>query len=80
MASLLCPYLGSIGLKLAVWWGCGSIGQILTGLSGVQAPAEFYNAKDSWYKTWNPEENNGEGAAMAVDYIRVWASDVIKEE
>ncbi len=45
----------------------------------LQAMGQFQAAKDTWYKTWNPEENNGEGAAMAVDYIRVWASDVIKE-
>ncbi len=45
----------------------------------LQAMAAFHAAKDTWYKTWNPEENNGEGASMAVDYVRVWASDVIRE-
>jgi len=41
---------------------------------------DFYNAKGSWYPTWTPEENNGEGAAMVVDYVRVWASEIPKEE
>lgn len=39
---------------------------------------DFFHAKSSWLPTWNLEENNGEGAAMVVDYIRVWASDVTK--
>ena len=41
--------------------------------------ADFWNAKAQWLPTWNLEENNGEGAALAVDYIKVWASDVVKQ-
>jgi len=37
------------------------------------APLEFWNAKSSWYETWNPTENNGEDAAMKIDYVKVWA-------
>ncbi|XP_071954283.1 beta-1,3-glucan-binding protein-like [Antedon mediterranea] len=37
------------------------------------APKDFWNAKDSWYKTWHPTENNGEGAAMQIDYVKVWS-------
>lgn len=33
---------------------------------------EFWAAKDNWYPTWNPTQNNGEDAAMKVDYVRVW--------
>jgi hypothetical protein len=33
---------------------------------------DFWNAKTNWYPTWNPDVNNGEDAAMQVDYIRVW--------
>ncbi len=32
------------------------------------APFDFYNAKDTWYATWEAED-----AAMQVDYIKVWA-------
>ena len=28
--------------------------------------------------TWNLDENNGEDAALAVDYVKIWASDVVK--
>jgi len=38
-----------------------------------QASLDFWNAKNQWYPTWTPEENNGENAAMQVDYIKVWA-------
>ncbi|KAF9950108.1 hypothetical protein BGZ72_008168 [Mortierella alpina] len=34
---------------------------------------EFYDAKDSWYPSWGPE--NGLDRAMAVDYIRVFKND-----
>ncbi|XP_072018556.1 beta-1,3-glucan-binding protein-like [Amphiura filiformis] len=37
------------------------------------APRDFWLAKDQWYPTWFPTVNNGEGAAMEVDYVRVWA-------
>jgi beta-glucanase (GH16 family) len=33
---------------------------------------EFWNARDTWYPTWNPTASNGENAAMQIDYIRVW--------
>nr|AEE89455.1 beta-glucan recognition protein [Tapes literatus] len=33
---------------------------------------DFWNARGQWYPTWNPDKNNGEDAAMQVDYIRVW--------
>ena len=33
---------------------------------------DFWNARDSWYPTWFPFEDNGEGAAMKIDYIRVY--------
>jgi len=33
---------------------------------------DFYDAKDSWYPTWQPEVNNGENAAMQVKSVRVW--------
>lgn len=36
------------------------------------APREFWLAKNNWYPTWNPTANNGEDAAMKVDYVRVW--------
>ena len=33
--------------------------------------SDFWNARNSWYPTWAPTENNGEQAAMKVDYVRV---------
>lgn len=36
------------------------------------APRDFWNQRAQWYPTWNPDKNNGEDAAMQVDYIRVW--------
>ncbi|XP_060554757.1 beta-1,3-glucan-binding protein-like [Ruditapes philippinarum] len=33
---------------------------------------DFWNARGQWYPTWNADKNNGEDAAMQVDYIRVW--------
>ena len=33
---------------------------------------DFWNAKNNWYPTWKPEENDGENVAMLVDYLRVW--------
>jgi len=38
------------------------------------AATDFWNAKDDWYPTWNPFVNNGEDAAMQVNYVRVWAN------
>ncbi|XP_071799731.1 beta-1,3-glucan-binding protein-like isoform X2 [Asterias amurensis] len=37
------------------------------------AASDFWNAKDDWYPTWNPDVNNGEDAAMQVKSVRVWA-------
>ncbi len=37
------------------------------------APKDFYLAKNQWHPTWTPDINNGEGAAMQVDYVKVMA-------
>ncbi|XP_072173229.1 beta-1,3-glucan-binding protein-like [Diadema setosum] len=39
------------------------------------AATDFWEAKDSWLPTWNQGVNNGEDAAMQVNYIRVYAHD-----
>ena len=31
------------------------------------ASTDFWQAKDEWYPTWNPDVNNGESAAMKVN-------------
>ncbi|CAH1786670.1 unnamed protein product [Owenia fusiformis] len=36
------------------------------------ASLDFWNAKAQWYPTWNADKNNGESAAMKVNYIKVW--------
>ncbi|WAR02687.1 BGBP-like protein, partial [Mya arenaria] len=36
------------------------------------ASRDYWNARGQWYPTWHPDQNNGEDAAMQVDYIRVW--------
>ncbi|CAC5422091.1 unnamed protein product [Mytilus coruscus] len=33
---------------------------------------DFWNAKNQWYPTWNPNTNGGEDAALQVNYIKVW--------
>ena len=33
---------------------------------------DFWQAKDKWYPTWNADKNNGEDAALQVNYICVW--------
>jgi len=33
---------------------------------------QFWASVGEWYPTWHPFENDGEGAAMKVDYIRVY--------
>lgn len=33
---------------------------------------DFWQAKSQWYPTWNPTKNNGEDAAMKVNYVKVW--------
>ena len=43
--------------------------------SSSTAPKDFWLAKDDWYPTWEPEKNNGENAAMVIDYIRVYGYD-----
>lgn len=40
--------------------------------SSQHAFSEFWNARDLWYPTWNTHLNNGEGAALKVNYVRVW--------
>ncbi|KAJ4427903.1 beta-1,3-glucan-binding protein-like [Periplaneta americana] len=37
------------------------------------ASTDFWNGKNQWLPTWNLDVNNGESAAMQVDYIKVWA-------
>ncbi|XP_076472838.1 beta-1,3-glucan-binding protein-like [Babylonia areolata] len=32
----------------------------------------FWAARNLWYPTWHPDSNNGEDAAMKVNYVRVW--------
>ncbi|KAL1375963.1 hypothetical protein pipiens_004544 [Culex pipiens pipiens] len=34
---------------------------------------EFWEAKDEWLPTWKLDEDNGKGASLQVDYVRVWA-------
>nr|XP_006811298.1 PREDICTED: beta-1,3-glucan-binding protein-like [Saccoglossus kowalevskii] len=36
------------------------------------AAKDFWNGKDHWYPTWNPELDNGESAAMQIKSVRVW--------
>lgn len=36
------------------------------------APLQFWSQRNNWYPTWNPKTNNGEDAAMKINYIRVW--------
>ena len=38
----------------------------------INVSRDFWNARGSWYPTWNPDVNNGEDAAMVVDYVRVY--------
>jgi len=37
-----------------------------------QAMLDFWNGRDDWLPTWNLDENDGEDAAMKVDYIRIY--------
>jgi len=39
------------------------------------AYTDFWNSRNSWYPTWNPFENNGEQAALKIDYIKVYSYD-----
>ncbi|XP_033115164.1 beta-1,3-glucan-binding protein-like isoform X2 [Anneissia japonica] len=36
------------------------------------AAKDFWLGKNNWYPTWNPDTNNGEDAAMQVNYVKVW--------
>ncbi|KAK3087910.1 hypothetical protein FSP39_012365 [Pinctada imbricata] len=36
------------------------------------AAKEFWEAKNSWYPTWNPNANDGEQAALKVNSLKVW--------
>nr|XP_002730539.1 PREDICTED: beta-1,3-glucan-binding protein-like [Saccoglossus kowalevskii] len=36
------------------------------------AAKDFWEARNLWYPTWNPEVNNGESAAMQIKSVRVW--------
>lgn len=33
---------------------------------------DFWQARDLWYPTWNPNVDNGEGAALKIKSIKVW--------
>ena len=37
-----------------------------------QGATNFWNARNSWYPTWYPFKNNGEAAALKIDYLRVY--------
>lgn len=39
------------------------------------AYADFWNARNQWYPTWNPFQNDGEDAALKIDYIKVYSYD-----
>ena len=47
------------------WWGALQ-------MKLINVSRDFWNARGSWYPTWNPDVNNGEDAAMVVDYVRVY--------
>ncbi|XP_046397638.1 beta-1,3-glucan-binding protein-like isoform X5 [Ischnura elegans] len=34
---------------------------------------DFWSQKNVWHRTWRSQSNNGESAALQVDYVRVWA-------
>jgi len=39
----------------------------------TQASTDFWNGREQWLPTWDLDVNKGEGAALQVDYIKVWA-------
>lgn len=43
--------------------------------TSTTAYADFWNSHNLWYPTWYPFTNNGENAALKVDYIKVWSYD-----
>nr|AFR46661.1 gram-negative bacteria binding protein [Parcoblatta sp. PL] len=38
-----------------------------------QASTDFWNGRNQWLPTWQLDVNEGENAALQVDYIKVWA-------
>ncbi|PSN52726.1 hypothetical protein C0J52_06148 [Blattella germanica] len=38
-----------------------------------KALTDFWNGRNQWLPTWERDVNNGENAALQVEYIRVWA-------
>ena len=34
--------------------------------------AAFLAAQSEWYPTWHPDRNQGEDAALKVNYVKVW--------
>nr|AAZ08484.1 gram negative bacteria binding protein 1 [Nasutitermes graveolus] len=38
-----------------------------------RASTDFWNGREQWLPTWNLDVSRGEGAALQVDYIKVWA-------
>ncbi|GFO26158.1 beta-1,3-glucan-binding protein-like [Plakobranchus ocellatus] len=36
------------------------------------AATAFWNARNNWLPTWKLDQNNGEDAALQVNYVRVW--------
>jgi hypothetical protein len=41
--------------------------------TSFQASTEFWNGRRQWLPTWKLDVDKGEGAALQVDYIKVWA-------
>jgi len=39
----------------------------------TQASKDFWNGRNQWLPTWQLNVDKGEGAALQVDYIKVWA-------
>jgi len=33
---------------------------------------DFWQARNLWYPTWKHDVNNGENAALKINYIKVW--------
>jgi hypothetical protein len=33
---------------------------------------DFWQARNLWYPTWQHDVNNGEHAALKINYIKVW--------
>ncbi|KAK6192409.1 hypothetical protein SNE40_003879 [Patella caerulea] len=39
---------------------------------------QFWANKDKWYPTWNPDERDGEDAAMKINHVKVWKLNPIQ--